>query len=105
MRALLDALVDHRLKAIAERWWQCRDGAVVPYWRHMPRAVLQPVMPAVLLARRAAKDGVEEGAFGQTFLEKAGIDAAQMQDVLSATLFDDVLDPVDIGQPTEPLRN
>jgi len=56
MQRLLDVLDDRHLRTVAERWWACRLDAEVPHWRHMPRDVLKPMMPAVLLLHHVPAD-------------------------------------------------
>lgn len=93
MNALLDALTDRRLQAIAERWWQCRNGAVVPYWPHMPREVLKPAMPAVLLARRAPQEGalrIQTLTPDLKGLTRLKLDGKRITDVLPPNMAADV---------------
>jgi hypothetical protein len=52
-KQLLAAIDDNRLQAVARGWLECRKGYPLPHWRNMPRALLEPLMPAVLLLRYA----------------------------------------------------
>ena len=51
-----DCIADERLRAVADVWWQCRVADPVPYWPRMPRVVLRPLLPAVLLCRYSAAE-------------------------------------------------
>jgi hypothetical protein len=90
---LLAAIDDARLRTVAARWWQCRGEYAVPYWRHMPRDVLQPLLPAVLLYRHAPAKGsfrVETLTDDLSGLTRLRVGGKLIEDVLPADLADDV---------------
>ena len=93
MRALLEALDNRRLRRVAERWWTCRLDADVPYWRHMPRDVLQPLMPAVLLLHHVPANGsfrVETLTDDLTGLTRLRLGGKLIDDVLPTDMVPEV---------------
>jgi len=93
MQALLDALDNRHLRAVAEHWWACRLDADVPYWRHMPRDVLQPLMPAVLLLHHVPANGsfrVETLTDDLTGLTRLRLGGKLIDDVLPTDMVPDV---------------
>jgi hypothetical protein len=95
MQRLLDALDNRHLRAVAERWWACRLDADVPLWRHMPRDVLQPLMPAVLLLRHVPADDsfrVETLTDDLTGLTRLRLGGKLIDDVLPGDMVPEVRD-------------
>jgi hypothetical protein len=95
MQAVLEALDNRQLRTVAERWWTCRLDADVPHWRHMPRAVLQPLMPAVLLLHHVPEDEsfrVETLTDDLTGLTRLRLGGKLIEDVLPGDMVPEVRD-------------